>query len=546
MKIFSISFIVLLYASLAFAQWSDDPTVNTPVYTVANQYASEPNIVSDGQHGAIITWTSKGVCGQRLNAEGIKQWSSDGITLINKKSVLHSAFSDGFGGVVVAGKTVTSKFNGIDSLIVQRVNAYGNKKWGENGTVIRIAAKMSSQLITNDTHGGAIIAWFENRNNVGGIYIQRVDSTGKTLWNKDGVLIGTATYFSIVSDGTDGAIIAWRDSRTEHAGDIYALKIGGDGTLRWSSAGVLICSIGYTTQSTPAIANNGAGGAIIAWSDFRNGTTEDIYAQQINSNGEVQWTANGAAICTASNRQFVPSVISNGTDGSIIVWKDKRLSTSDVQMHVVFAQRLNNNGIAQWGTDGVLLCSIGTKLSAYDLAVTSDLKGGVFVATSYLDIKAQHVSYNGNLAWPVSGLGVCTNSGEQLTPAIVANGKGGAVVVWLDKRTFLTTHVYASHFVSTINSVEASQSPIEFTLSNNYPNPFNPRTTIRYTLPHENWVRLSVFNVLGHEVSTLIDGFVSAGYHEAIFDAGNLPSGFYVYKFQVGSIIQMKKMLLLK
>lgn len=88
--------------------------------------------------------------------------------------------------------------------------------------------------------------------------------------------------------------------------------------------------------------------------------------------------------------------------------------------------------------------------------------------------------------------------------------------------------------------------PEEFTLSNNYPNPFNPTTVISYQLPEASQVTLKVFDMLGREVAILVDGRISAGQHEVQFDASNHSSGLYLYKLQAGEFVQTKKMMLIK
>jgi len=88
--------------------------------------------------------------------------------------------------------------------------------------------------------------------------------------------------------------------------------------------------------------------------------------------------------------------------------------------------------------------------------------------------------------------------------------------------------------------------PTEYALWQNYPNPFNPSSTIRYALPLKASVRLAVFNTLGQEVATLVQGEEAAGYHEAVFDASGLASGVYFYRLRAGDFVQTKSLLLLK
>ncbi len=88
--------------------------------------------------------------------------------------------------------------------------------------------------------------------------------------------------------------------------------------------------------------------------------------------------------------------------------------------------------------------------------------------------------------------------------------------------------------------------PQTFLLSQNYPNPFNPTTTIGYRIKNREYTTLSVYNVLGQKVATLVDGYEAPGGHEVTFDASRLPSGTYIYRLQAGSFSETKKMLLLK
>ena len=88
--------------------------------------------------------------------------------------------------------------------------------------------------------------------------------------------------------------------------------------------------------------------------------------------------------------------------------------------------------------------------------------------------------------------------------------------------------------------------PRVYSLEHNYPNPFNPSTTITYSLPKESKVLLKVYSVLGEEVMTLVNETKSTGTHKVQFDAHNLPSGVYVYSLTAGEFMSSKKMMLLK
>ena len=88
--------------------------------------------------------------------------------------------------------------------------------------------------------------------------------------------------------------------------------------------------------------------------------------------------------------------------------------------------------------------------------------------------------------------------------------------------------------------------PVAFSLRQNYPNPFNPSTTIAYDVAERSFVTLAVYDILGREVATLVNGVESAGYHSAVFDGAAFPSGVYFYRLTAGAYTDTKKLLLLR
>ena len=80
----------------------------------------------------------------------------------------------------------------------------------------------------------------------------------------------------------------------------------------------------------------------------------------------------------------------------------------------------------------------------------------------------------------------------------------------------------------------------------NYPNPCNPSTTIRYGLPERSHARLGGYNMLGQQIARLVNGEIEAGYHEVNFDASNLASGVYLYRLNAADYVQTRRLVVLR
>jgi hypothetical protein len=112
--------------------------------------------------------------------------------------------------------------------------------------------------------------------------------------------------------------------------------------------------------------------------------------------------------------------------------------------------------------------------------------------------------------------------------------------------TFTNTLVRESLGKGQEQGTDISEIPDGYGLEQNYPNPFNPVTTIRYSLPVAGKTTLIVYDMLGREITRLVDGVVEAWYHEVIFDAGSLASGVYFYELHAGAFADVKRLLLIR
>jgi hypothetical protein len=357
------------------------------------------------------------------------------------------------------------------------VTAHSFAQWNSDATVntsVTVVSKSQNNLHNaSDANGGAIVSWDDNRNsatNASDIYAQRLNKSGLIKWAANGIPVcsttGNQQSSAITDAGQGNVIIVWEDSRSGNY-DIYAQKIDSSGNVLWAVNGVSVCAKS-TNQKNPKVISDDNGGALIVWEDSVNNYW-DVYAQRISASGAVLWTTTGATICAASNTQINPKIERDGSGGAIITWQDKR-NNSDYD---IFAQRIDNNGTIMWSVDGVGICNaINTQSNP---RIEPDGSGGAIIgwidkrnAVDY-NIYGQRIDAGGAVQWAANGLAICSAAGNQSALDIKYIGAGGTVFSWKDART-ATTSVYAQ-LVSLSGSVQLTADGIILSNGNKANNP---------------------------------------------------------------------------
>ncbi len=325
-------------------------------------------------------------------------------------------------------------------LLYACVNAQWSPDPSINNPICNYTSHQMDEQMVADGSGGAFVTWRDGRNisTQMDIYVQHISSTGALLWNPDGVAICNATndQFAprIILDGSGGAIIVWFDNRTGNY-DIYAQRIDANGNVQWTTDGVAVCTA-TGNQNAQQIMSDGNGGAFIVWCDGRtSGPSADIYAQRINSSGVPQWTADGVIVSNAFSLQNIPQLVTDGNGGFIVSWEDWRnFSQTDI-----YAQRVASNGFYSWNFNGNPICT-ETNGAQYNSKIISDGSGGAIICwqdkrtSSSDDIYAQKINNSGTVQWANNGVMVCNAAGLQLSEQMISDGSGGAIMVWEDRR----------------------------------------------------------------------------------------------------------------
>ena len=373
-------------------------------------------------------------------------WNANGASICPAPDEQYEPhiISDGAGGAIITWKDERNYGATGSDIYAQRINSAGIPLWDPNGTLIcNAVGDQENPQLASDGAGGAIITWSDERVNPSqdDIYAQRINSAGTILWDDNGVLICNEANDQydqeIISDGAGGAIIIWSDMRNLVItwADLYAQKIDSAGITQWDDNGTLI-SNELKYQWDPELVSDGAGGAIITWEDYRDEVTNgyDIYGQMIDSSGNTLWDDNGTIICNENGHQVNPRLVSDDAGGAIITWQDQRFGPNDI-----YAQKVNADGLLQWDEHWTLISNeTGNQM---DPQIASDGAGGAIitwrderVGSSEDDIYAQKVNTMGVVQWDDNGTLICNATSEQDIPQITTDCAGGAIITWEDPR----------------------------------------------------------------------------------------------------------------
>ena len=411
------------------------------------------------------------------------------------------------------------------------------------------------------------VVWIGGTN---GVFFKTTD--GGESWTH-GVVPGaeSLTFYSIAAfDGETAHFMASKVSDVR----IYMTT---DGGLTWTMtykntmSGAFLNSMAFfDAENGIAVGDPVAGSFLILTTDNGGVGWQQVPAENIPSSNSGEWGAyagfggTGLAVSGSKHAWF-------GTGyGSF---------ASNEPLRVLYS---NDRG-QTWSVSDTPLPTTGQYHGITTVAFKDSLVG--FAASSGSDEKGEGKNLvktvDGGKSWSVVKNYVKTNSqtstiqfvpgtGSQLIVASTSGGlvrsrDGGDTWELIDNDGFYgidfisptvgwgtTGYGLVGKFIGDLTSypvfVETGESnnPQEFKLRPNYPNPFNPSTTIEYTLPKDDIVTMKIYNLLGKEIRTLVNERQSAGAHSIVFEAGELPSGLYLYSIQTGDFVETRKMLLVR
>jgi hypothetical protein len=358
------------------------------------------------------------------------------------------------------------------------------------------------------------------------VFAQHVLASGivDPSWPANGMPLcaapGRQQFPAIVEDGAGGAIIGWQDGRdsTTTGFDVYAQHVLSSGALdgAWPTNGRALCTA-TGDQGRGTITTDGIHGAILAWTDGRIAGQTHIFAQHLLASGaaDPSWPTNGRAISNAGILESRPLAISDGVGGAIVNWQAFTLHLN------MYAQHVTAAGVVDpaWPAGGRAL-SITNRQQDHARIVPDGGRGAVVAWEDSFNVMAQHVLSSGALdsAYPDTGRVISGLPSQEGDPALVATNSGGAIVAWTDTRKGTDTDIYAMEVLQATTTGVTGSAPPVVTVVHASPNPARVPLTLRFALPRDTRVRLSIFDAGGRRVRELISGTRAAGSHVLVWD----------------------------
>jgi hypothetical protein len=450
-----------------------------------------------------------------------------------------SAVPDNQGGVITAGHIDSG--TGFIKAIVVKYNSAGDTVWTRYTGI-------------NDTMGYA--AWGDVKlDNSGNVYVTghgfklnpyrsflvtaKYNQSGVLQWIKNYVppviYNGQSAKFCLEIDYAGNVVCASDYSRTSSGNaDMLAMKYSSSGSLIWAAN---YNGVGDRDDLVRGMKTDASGNVyVVGRSENINSNMELACVKFSFSNGTVEWAykLNGSLAgfddaysidIKGGNEIYVGGTINNSAtfaDGVLI--------------------KLNAAGNEQWKKE------LKTERDENIVDIKCDVTGIYTLVKSYYgDYRVDTRKYNssGDTLWSAS----YHVSGRNEIARCLAVGPSNNLYIAGDESWANNTgYVYLvryTHFLTGLSNL-SNEIPQNFSLSQNYPNPFNPVTNITFSIPKAGYVKLTVFDITGKEITKLVNGGLSAGTYNADFNASSLSSGAYFYRLETEGFTDIKKMILVK
>lgn len=460
MKKLFLLFVISLVNLISYAQWSS--TAPTVVCN-ASGWQVNATMIADGTGGYIMAWMDhrgslndpafSDIYIQRLNADGIPQWTANGLLVCGAPreqnypllALCKTSTNQPRVMVVWRDHREVSGNTTFIKIYAQSYDLSGNAQWAPNGVQVADCngfIALTHAIIPSSDGNRVLFSYKKNGVSYGQglLYVQAINTdNGAALYTGDGTLIDSNFFQGAEiklsqAEGSNHIHIVWSTYTLEgnYSHNIYAQRINPEsGGKQWANS-TKVCSA-EKDQIHVQIQ-----GDIVVWRDERlyvvggNSNRGDIYAQRLNADGTVAWPVNGINITNDPGYQFWPRIAPAGTNSIWVTWTDETINSKDSSY--VSIQKINSDGTLAFGSQGIKLTS-NYNSWAEGMVVSQDDGGALvlyqaFGSTGY-QYRAHKISATGQKLWgplgqPVSGFTQASTSDPYTIEGIPLAG-GGAV-----------------------------------------------------------------------------------------------------------------------
>lgn len=445
---------LLCCAGTAPAQWPEDPASNLVLGALAGEQTT-PKVLATSDGGAYVLWYDNAsgnydVRLQRLDPDGTPQWAENGLLVSNHSM---TSFITEWDFAVDANDhaiVVTNDTRAGEDWDIQayRISPEGDFVWGADGLVLcdNDGSDVGQQILVC-SDGDVIVAWQHtpSTGNISRLLLERISPEGDLQWEQP--LEITSTYsvsiprMAATSEGGFllSAVVS-QGTTFSSPRHLYLHRFDAEGTALWAPEGVpLNTTGGIGIQMRPDVLCDGSDGAVCWWYDSHLANQLHTFVQRVSPDGVVLWPAGGVQVGPANQLQMSPTLaLDAGSQDVIVAWQSANTGQTQVGMAI---QRLNAQGQAQWGGDGITLSELGGP-QQFRLAVHALPGGSSVLAYQEYDAGSQVNSTIKALGLNPNGLPMWLEQPIALTTTVSAKGHLDATVtpdsrllaVWADQR----------------------------------------------------------------------------------------------------------------
>jgi len=497
---------------------SDGDTIWTYSYS-GSEYYSGMEIKQSSDNGYIIIggdiddlWLCK------LDSSGNYLW--DKIYGGGWHDYGHSVDQTNDGGFIVTGSTSSFSPQHNDDIWLLKTNSLGDTLWTK---VIGGTDDDNGYSVQETDDGGIVLGGETNSFGAGAsdIWLLKMDEDGDTIWTRT---YGGANYDECgeVNQTKDGGYIIIGYTKSFGAGsyDCWLIKTDSLGNTQWTK------TFGGTGQEYAYCVDElENGGYIFSGKTYSYGMGAfDMYLVRTDTLGNLVWSRTGISV-NGDGANSVEQTFDGGFIVGGFVYKYAALMRLAPENLLPSVNVLNPNGGEEliinseysitWNSNGIdsVMIDYSTNNGAGWMTVTSSIPASL-----------------GTYLWTIPN-----------TPSIQCLIKISDII-----NLNVNDQSDSLFAIKDISGIEEDEIPESYKLFNNYPNPFNPTTKIKYQIPELSLITIRVYDVLGKEIATLVNEEKPVGNYEVDFDGTNLTSGIYFYRLQAGDYIETKKMILLR